>query len=159
MDQDGENIAKDEILQLDTDSLSTFLTKEEHDKACIERGEMHVGETNDFKRGYQLVVMEVQRQISLRSREVPVTRNKEAKHKSSTRKPKSITPPKHSSKNVTKPKGKYKKEDNPRSSDYGKSSFSLEDEITKIKIFVHLTELLKNYEYHFKISTVLNPPG
>ena len=50
--------------------------------------------------------MEVQRQISLRSREVPVTRNKEAKHKSSTRKPKNIPPPKDTSKDVIGPKGK-----------------------------------------------------
>ena len=35
----------------------------------------------------------------------------------------------------------------------------MEAEIAKIKIFVPLTELLKNYEYHSKIATVLKPPG
>ena len=61
MEQNGENQAKDEIHQLDTDPPSTFLTKEKHDKSCLERGEMSAKETYEFKRGYQLVVMEAQR--------------------------------------------------------------------------------------------------
>ena len=54
-------MVEDEIHRLDIDSPSTFLTEVEHDKACLERGEMHAGEIDDFKRGYKLVVMEVQR--------------------------------------------------------------------------------------------------
>ena len=90
---------------------------------------------------------------------VPVVKNKEATNKASTSKPKSIPPPKDTSKNVTDPKGKEKKEDNPRSSDQGKTSFSLEAKIAKIKISVPLNELLKNSEYHSKIATVLKPTG
>ena len=61
MERDSEYQAEDEIHQLGTASPSTFLTKEEHDHACMERGEMPSEETEDFKKGYQLVVMEVQR--------------------------------------------------------------------------------------------------
>ena len=41
-------------------------------------------------------------------------RNKDAGNKESTSKIKNETPPKDSSKNVTEPKGKERKEDNPR---------------------------------------------
>ena len=57
----GEDQVEDEIHQLDIESLPTFLTKEEHNKACLKRGVISAGETYDFKRGYQIVVMEVQR--------------------------------------------------------------------------------------------------
>ena len=63
------------------------------------------------------------------------------------------------SKNVTDPKGKDGKEDNPRQSDQGKTSFSWEGEIEKIKISIPLTKLFKNYEYHSKIATMLKPLG
>ena len=39
MDQDGDNQTEDEICQLDTELPATFLTKEEHDNAFLERGE------------------------------------------------------------------------------------------------------------------------
>ena len=103
--------------------------------------------------------MDLQRQIGLRSRDVPVMRNKDAGNKSSASKPKNYAPPKYSSKNVIEHKGKDKKEDKQRILDQGQTSFSLEAEIVKIKISVPLTELLKNYEYHSKIATVLKPPG
>ena len=47
-------------------------------------------------------------------------------NKASTRKTKSIPPPKDSSTNVAEPKGKERKEDNKRILDQGKSSFNLE---------------------------------
>ena len=72
---------------------------------------------HDFKRGYQLIVMEVQRQISLRNRDLPAVKNKEKTSKASTRKTKSIPPPKESSTNVAEPKGNDRKEDNQRISD------------------------------------------
>ena len=103
--------------------------------------------------------MDIQRHIGLRSIDVPVIRNKEAANKASTSKPKSSPPPKDTSKNITDPKGKEKKEDNQKGSNQGQTFFSLEDEISKIKIYIPLIELLKNYEYHSKVSTVLNPPG
>ena len=52
--------------------------------------------------------MGAQRQIVLRSRDVPVTRNKEVANKSYTSKPKIIPPPKDTSMNVVDPKGKEK---------------------------------------------------
>ena len=158
MEQDCENQAKDEIHQLYVDSLSTFLTKEEHNKYFLERGEIPTKETKDFKKIYQLVVLDLQRQIGLRRRYVPIMRNKDARNKASTSKPKNDTSPKDGSKNVTYPKGKERKEDNTRSSKQGQTSFILEAKIAKIKISIPLTELLKNYEYHSKIATVLMPP-
>ena len=86
-------------------------------------------------------------------------RNKYVGNKSSTSKPKGDTPSKEGSKNVPEPKEKKRREDNPRSVEQGKTSFILEAEISKINIFVSLTELLKKSEYHSKISTVLKPPG
>ena len=105
MDQYGENQFEDEIHQLETYSPTTFLTKEEHDNACFERGEMPPDETEDFMRGYQLVVLDAQTQISLRNKDVPVIRNKDAGNKASASKPKGDTPSKEGSKNVSEPKG------------------------------------------------------
>ena len=82
-----------------------------------EAEELPTGETKDFHKGYQLAVMDLQRQIGLRNKDVHVMRNKDAGNKASTSKPKNDTPPKDGSKNVTKPEGKKRKEDNPRSSD------------------------------------------
>ena len=120
---------------------------------------MPTRETYDFKKGYQLAIMEVQIQIGLRNRDVPIVKKKKATNKDSTSKPNTIPPLKDASTNVSEPKGKEKKEDNPRSSYQGKTYFSLDAEIAKIKISIPLTDLLKNPEYHSKIATVLKPPG
>ena len=50
---------QDEIHQLDTQAPSTFLTKEEHDNAFLEIRETLPRDTNDFRRGYQLTVLDV----------------------------------------------------------------------------------------------------
>ena len=143
MDRDGENQAEDEIHQLDTESHATFPTKEEHDNACLERGEIPPDETDDFRRGYQIIVLDAQRQIRLGNRDVPVVKNKETWNKYSTSKPENDAPPKDNPKSVPEPKWKERREDNPRSSDQGQTSFIMEVEIAKIKIYVPLTELLK----------------
>ena len=119
---------------------------------------MPTGETDNFKRGYQLVVMKVQRQIGLRNKDVPVMRNKDVTKKASTSKPKNDLPPKETSNNVIEPKGKERKEDNPRNPDQGQTSFSLQVKIAKIKFFVPLTGLLINSEYKSQITSVLKPP-
>ena len=86
-------------------------------------------------------------------------RNKDTGNKAYTSKPKGNTPSKEGSQNVLEPKGKERREENPRSVDQGQTSLSLEDEISNINISVPLTELLKTSEYHSKISIVLKPPG
>ena len=144
MDRDGEHPAEDEIHQFNTDSPTTFITKEEHENARLERGEVPPDETDDFRRGYLLVVLYVHRQINLKNRDVPIVKNKETRNKDSTSKPKNDMPPGDNSKNVSKPKGKERREDNPRRSDQGQTSFNLEDEIANIKISAPVTELLKN---------------
>ena len=85
-------------------------------------------------------------------------KNKETGNKALSNKPKNDTPPRDNSKNVFDPKGKEQIKYNPKISDHGQTSFSLEAEIAKIKISVPLTELLKNSEYRSKFSTVLKPP-
>ena len=95
----------------------------------------------------------------MRSIFVPIVRNKYVGNKTSTSKPKNESPSKEGSKNLPDPKGKERREDNPRSVDQGQTSFILEAGISKIKIFFTLTELLKNFKYHSKFSIVLNPPG
>ena len=101
MEKDYENKVEDEIYQLDTYSSSTFFTKEEHDNSCHKMGKLHSKETKEFKKGYHLVFMDLQSQIGLRNRDVPVMSNKDAVNKASTSKPKNDTPPKYISKNVT----------------------------------------------------------
>ena len=86
-------------------------------------------------------------------------RNKDAGNKASTSKPKNETPSKEGSKNLPDPKGKERREDNPRIADQGKTFFILKAEIAKIKIYTPLTKLLKNFEYHSKIATILKPLG
>ena len=61
--------------------------------------------------------MEAEIHIGLRNRDVTVVKNKEATNKAFTTKPKSIPPPKDTSPNVAEPKGKEKREDQPRGSD------------------------------------------
>ena len=60
MEQGYEDQGEDEIHQLDTDSSSILFTKEEHDNSCqvVERS---TEDTEDFQRGYHLVVMDIQR--------------------------------------------------------------------------------------------------
>ena len=106
-------------------------------------GELSPKETKEFKKGYQLASMDLQRNIGLINRDVPIMMNKVAGNKASTSKPKNNTPPKDNLKNVTEHKEMEKKEDNPRIYDQGKTSFSLEAEIAKTKIYVPVIELLK----------------
>ena len=86
-------------------------------------------------------------------------KSREAGNKASTSKPKIDPPPRDNLKNVPDPKGKERREANSWKYDQGEDSFNMEAEIVKIKIYVPLTELLKNSEYHSKIVTVLQPSG
>ena len=78
---------------------------------------MPPNETKDFRRGYQLAVMDTQRQINLRYMEVPVERNKDVGNRASTSKPKNDMPPSDSSKNLLDTKGKERREKNMRNVD------------------------------------------
>ena len=84
-------------------------------------------------------------------------KNKDAGNKAYISKPKNGTPPKDDSKKVTIHKGKDSKEDNLRRWDQAQNYFSIEDKVAKINISIPLTELLKNFEYHSKIATLLKP--
>lgn len=62
------------------------------------------------------------------------------------------------SKSIPEPKAKEKKVEETKHVKPASTSFSLENEIAKIKIAVPLSELLKNADYQSQISKVLNPP-
>ena len=81
MEQDYENQAEDEIHQMDIDSSSSSLNKEENDNSSLEIKELPTKETKEFKKGYQLAVLDLQRQIGLRNIDVPVMRNNDAVNK------------------------------------------------------------------------------
>lgn len=75
----------------------------------------------------------------------------------SINRPKNDTLLKDTSKNSAEPKAKEKKDENPRLAEQVSTSLSLETKIAKIKIVVPLSELLKNADYQYRITKVLNP--
>lgn len=89
----------------------------------------------------------MQRQMSLGNREVPIAKNRKVVPSTSAGKQKSNVPSKILSKSIPEPKAKEKKVENPKDVEKASTSFSLENEISKIKIAVPLSELLKNSDY------------
>jgi len=102
-------------------------------------------------------VLDFQRQMSLRNREVPIVKHREIVPNPSAGKPNKNVALKNLSKSVPEPKYKEKKDENSRHAEKASTSFSLETEITKIKIAVPLSELLKNVDYQSRITKVLSP--
>ena len=104
------------------------------------------------------MMFKVQRQMNLRNREFPIVEGRKAVPDTSTGKQKNVVPPKILSKSIPEPKAKEKRVEDPKQVEPTSTSFSLENEIAKIKIAVPLSELLKNADYKSRISKVLNPP-
>ena len=92
-------------------------------------------------------MFEVQRQMNLRNREVPIVESRKIVPDTSIGKHKNIVPPKILSKSIPEPKAKERKVEDPKHVEPMSTFFSLENEITKIKITVPLSELLKNADY------------
>ena len=59
VEQEYGNEAEAEIHQLETDSSSGVFTKEQCDNSCHEAEELPDEETKEFKKGYQLAVMDL----------------------------------------------------------------------------------------------------
>lgn len=102
-------------------------------------------------------MFEVQRQMNLRNREVPIVESRKIVPDTSTGKQKNIVPPNILSKSIPEPKAKERRVEDPKQFEPASTSFSLENEIAKIKIAIPLSELLKNADYQSRISKVLNP--
>lgn len=136
----------------------TFLTEEYHDSSGQEVESLQAVEAEGIQKGYQLAVLDFHRQISLRNREIPIVKNMETIPRPSSRKPKNNIPLEDASKNASERKDKRKKDKNVRQAEQAKTFLSIETEISKIKIAVPLTELLKNADYQSQIIKVLKPP-
>lgn len=129
------------------------MTKEENDRSFKEEDDnLLIMESNEYKRGYQNSVLDVQRQYNLRNRNVVINPNKDLVDQPSTSQPKKDASQKHI------PKVANRKEDSSKEIQEGKkdvnakeiekiqSSFNLENEISNIKIVVPFNELFKNFK-------------
>ena len=143
---------------MDSELVPSFLSREDQDTSTqlVERS--RATEEEAFHKGYQLTMFEVQRQMNLRNREVPIVESRRTVPDTSTSKQRNVVPPKVLSKSIPEPKAKEKKVEDPKHVELALTYFSLENEIAKIKIAIPLTELLKNADYQSQISKVLNPP-
>lgn len=132
-------------------------------------------ESDDYQQGYMNTLTSQQKQYLLRSRDVqvsPVQKRKEAQSKNDSsnipKKRKEPTDPTSSkgpsTNNIAKEKNnqksaakeKFEKKD-PSVKEVDKVlAFSLENEISKLKISISLTELMKNKSYKHQVSKILN---
>ena len=85
--------------------------------------------------------------MNLMNREIPIVESKKVVPNTFAGKQKNIVPLKILSKSIHEPKEKEKKVKDPKYVEPASTSFSLENEIAKIKIAVPLSELLKNADY------------
>lgn len=145
---------------IDQSQTKCYLTKEEHDHA---KENQEVDSLNpqldDYQRGYQMVVFELQRQYNLRNRDVNVNKEKVEAENPSTSQPKRILQKKPLQEKVNdKKQGEVKdsqenrKEIITKDTDKTQSAFSLENELSKIKIPIPFGELLKNSQYKGQIA-------
>lgn len=88
-------------------------------------------------------MFDMQRQTSLRNREVPIAENRKMVPNTSAGKQKNGVPLKNQSKVIPKPKSKEKKVEDTKHVKQASTSFSVENEIAKIKIAVPLSKLFK----------------
>lgn len=159
-EEDDPEIPKESIHYLDEEMLGIFLTKEEHDESDLaNQGE----DPLDYFKGYQHAIFEMQKKYNLRNKNVPIIANKAQ--------PKKDAPKVAEAKNDT-PKIAEGKEDTPfgkkdtqlppptKEAEKSVSVFNLENEISKIKISIPFSEILKVNQYRSKIVEMLNSqPG
>ena len=137
-------IQEDSIHCLDENMSGMFLTKEEHDESDheVNKGE----EPSDYLKGYQHAIFGMQKLYNLRNKNVPITANKT--------KPKKDAPKAAEVMKDTLPPPPAKETEK-----YA-SIFSLESEISKIKIPVPFRKIIKVNQYISKIVKMLNSqPG
>ena len=129
-------------------------------------------ESDEYQRGYINALTAQQQQYSLRNRDVPINL---------IQKKKEATPPKNDSPNVQKKgkepadptisktqsanekpnklnasKEKTEKKDDPLKEVEKTIAFNLDNEISKLKVSIPLTKLMKNSSYKGQVSKILN---
>ena len=102
-------------------------------------------ETKQYQRGYQNVVNDLQRKLNLRNRDVVVNKGRLPSHQ-----PSSSQRNKEKKKEDVIKKVLENKKEIPKENDKTIPPFSLQNEISKIKISIPFNELLKNNEYREK---------
>jgi len=118
-----------------------------------EQNDVMLMESDEYKKGYQNVVLKLQNQINLQSRKGPKT-NKFVDEQAPDSHPKKNDPKADPWKKIQE-----EKESNAKESEKTQPSFSFESEIAKIKIFFPLNELLKNTDYKGQIQRILKLEG
>ena len=114
-------------------------------------------ETINYQREYQNAILEFQKQYNIKNRNVVVNSYKTQAYQLSTSQQKKDVPKKYLSKKdeqKTENPNKVqddKKELNKKEVEKPQSIFSLENEMSKIKVYVPFNEFLKNSEYRRKI--------
>lgn len=129
-------------------------------------------ESDEYQRGYMHALSAQQRQYSLRNRNVPINPILKRKEVLASENELHIVPNK--GKEVVDPtpnksppenervnqlivsKDKAKKKDVPTKGVENTSSFSLENKISKLKVSIPLTELMRNNSYRGQVSKILN---
>lgn len=157
VDEENElEILEESIHCFDEEVSGIFLTKEEHDESSITKpGE----DLSDYLKGYQHAISEIQKQYNLRNRNVPITASKAQPKKDASE---AVEDKKDGSKvaegkNDSPPDKKVIQAPSPtKEIEKSISSFSIENEIAKIKISVPFNEILKVDKYRSKIVEMLN---
>ena len=153
------------IHHLDDINADIYLTKEEHNMFAHD-DESTISE--QYLRGYQNAIDDVQRKLKLISRDLVINKGRPNQNQPSTSKQnQEKEKEKETKKDTTVHKNYENKEHNSKENkkplpiDLEKpiSSFSLQDEFSKIKISIPFNELLRNNEYMDKITKFVRNQG
>ena len=107
-------------------------------------------EIEQYQRGYQNVVNDLHRKLNLRNRDVVVNKGRLPPNQ-----PSSIQPNKEKQKEDIVKKALENKKETSKENEKTITSFSLQNEISKIKISIPFNELLKNNEYIKEITKMV----
>ena len=161
-------MSKEHINHIGDREAKIFVTKEEHDRFATDSTSQRQEEYDDYQKGYQNEMVEVQRQLGLRKREVPITNpaKKSITQHAVNNSDKATTEKDNADKDhLESQKGKK-----PMAKVVNKvpevrkeitilkenlTSFNLENEISKIKISLPFNEILRNYEYTAQLIRML----
>ncbi len=156
---DEENPDPGHIQLVDEHNPCSFLTKTDYE--AREKSHILTMETDEYRRAYQHAFDDFQNQMTLRNRTVSKT-TKDATDPASTSGTKTVeiknsaeAKGKGEVKEKTQPKMSDKKDTEEKETEKSISTFNLEQEISKIKVFVPFNELLKNTEYRKQIQNML----
>lgn len=108
LEEGCEDPVEDEIHLLDSELVPSFLSREYQDISTRQVERSQATQEEAFQKGYQLAMFKVQRQMSLRNREVPIMENRKTTPDTSTGKQKNVVPPKILSKSILSRKQKKK---------------------------------------------------